>query len=626
LNPVFLFLIASLLGATWIDVPFTRQEKEGCGAASVWMLMEYWGKTPQPPEEIHELLYSREAHGVFASDIERYLSEHGLQTVSFAGEWDDLVRNVLQGHPLLVAIEVNSRGAPQHYVVVAGIDEVRQLVLINDPAQRKLLPMARSDFERRWNAMKRWTLLAVPEVIAEPAPPAQPAELPSIADDPLLERATTAFRAGDLSLAKRLLRKQPAIKRALDAPNVALRNEFLATIYFIEDNLDAALNYWNRNGSPQLRDVRMDFDTRWDPILLDRTIGIARATTFREADYHLARKRLDATESFSRFTFDLNPVASSTRGEFDLSLRAAERSTWGRWTPLSWLRGLPYQTISPEFRNIRGRATNVEALVRWDANKRRIRVTGSGPASGTSRYEVGLDVRDEIWTVGGSPALVQRKDFFAGLRGIPSSRLTWFSGALIVQRPSGVSVRYDGSTQYELLHFPERRLTLTSELRAQFGRTLTTSQRIERAELGFDLEWMPQARGDDYRVSTKAHAGRVWGSPTIDDLFSIGIDRDTNLWLRGHSAIVDGRKGAGPMGRRYVLWNTEISKDLFDLAFLKAKVVPFADIAYLGSLFVDPGIELRFSLASVVTFSISAGRDLKAGRTVVFTNLLRSGF
>ena len=127
-------------------------------------------------------------------------------------------------------------------------------------------------------------------------------------------------------------------------------------------------------------------------------------------------------------------------------------------------------------------------------------------------------------------------------------------------------------------------------------------------------------------MSSRVHGGRIWGKPTIDDLFSIGIDRDTKLWLRGHSAVVDGRKGAGPMGRRYVLWNTEIAKHVFDTAFFKATVVPFADIAHAGPLYVDAGIELRFSLASVVTFSISAGRDVKAGRTVIFTNLTRSGF
>jgi hypothetical protein len=249
--------------------------------------------------------------------------------------WEDLVDNISKGRPLLVAIEVNARGAAQHYVVVAGVDESRQIVLINDPARRKLIPMARADFERRWNAMQRWTLLAVPAGMPGPPPEFRQAP-PSVSSpansdplsDPLLEQASTAFRAGDLSMAKRLVRKQAATDQAPGTPNGPLRNEFLATIYFLEDNLDAALKYWNRNGSPQLRDVRMDFDARWDPILLDRTLGIARATTLFESDFRLARKRLDATEAFSRYNFDLNPVESSTTGEFDLILRAAERPVW----------------------------------------------------------------------------------------------------------------------------------------------------------------------------------------------------------------------------------------------------------------------------------------------------------
>jgi hypothetical protein len=184
-------------------------------------------------------------------------------------------------------------------------------------------------------------------------------------------------------------------------------------------------------------------------------------------------------------------------------------------------------------------------------------------------------------------------------------------------------LRYDGAAQYELWRIPEQRLTLTSELRGQFGRTLASRQRIARAEIRFEMAWVPQARGDDYRVLSKAQSGRVWGSPTIDELFSLGVDRDTDVWLRGHSAIRDGRKGAGPIGRRYVLWNSEVSKNIFDTALFKARIVPFVDIARAGSVYVDPGIELRFSLASLITFSISAGRDLQAGRTFVFANLTR---
>jgi hypothetical protein len=121
----------------------------------------------------------------------------------------------------------------------------------------------------------------------------------------------------------------------------------------------------------------------------------------------------------------------------------------------------------------------------------------------------------------------------------------------------------------------------------------------------------------------RGRSGRIWGSPTLDELFSIGVDRDEDFKLRGHSTTRDGRKGAAPIGRRYVLMNFEISKTVLDKSFFKATLVPFLDIARVGSAFVDAGAELRLSVASMLTFSVSAGRDLRAGRTVVFTNAVR---
>ncbi len=53
-----------------------------------------------------------------------------------------------------------------HYVVVAGLDAEQGLVLMNDPAQRKLLKQDRASFEREWTAAGKWTLLALPH--AEP--------------------------------------------------------------------------------------------------------------------------------------------------------------------------------------------------------------------------------------------------------------------------------------------------------------------------------------------------------------------------------------------------------------------------------------------------------------------------
>ena len=68
-----------------------------------------------------------------------------------------------KGRPLIVALKPDSGNIPLHYVVVTGLDWKQALVLINDPAQRKLLKQDRSSFEREWSAAGKWTLLALPQ-------------------------------------------------------------------------------------------------------------------------------------------------------------------------------------------------------------------------------------------------------------------------------------------------------------------------------------------------------------------------------------------------------------------------------------------------------------------------------
>ena len=87
-------VLAGQQPGVWLDVPFVRQEKNGCGAASIAMVMQYWqrqqGNLPSAdPEQIQRALYSRPAQGIYASDMERYFQQHGFRTFAFAGEWKD---------------------------------------------------------------------------------------------------------------------------------------------------------------------------------------------------------------------------------------------------------------------------------------------------------------------------------------------------------------------------------------------------------------------------------------------------------------------------------------------------------------------------------------------------------
>jgi len=163
----------------WLDVPFVKQEKDGCGAASVAMVMQYWfdrrncadgkqaGKDDCAPQvdaaEIYRALYTPDARGVYASAMERYFKQRGFSAFAFRGDWDDLLNHLRKGRPLIVALKPTEAGAPLHYVVVAGMDTGAGLVLLNDPAQRKLLKQDRADFEKQWSGVNKWTLLALPQ-------------------------------------------------------------------------------------------------------------------------------------------------------------------------------------------------------------------------------------------------------------------------------------------------------------------------------------------------------------------------------------------------------------------------------------------------------------------------------
>ena len=153
----------------WLDVPFVMQEKDGCGAASIAMVMQYWqlqqgrsGNSTAEAAQIQRALHSDAAHGIYASDMQRYFQQNGYVTFAFAGQWSDLKQHLEKGRPLIAALKPGSL-VPLHYVVVAGLDPERQLVLLNDPAQRKLLKEERFRFEQEWKGAGRWTLLALPE-------------------------------------------------------------------------------------------------------------------------------------------------------------------------------------------------------------------------------------------------------------------------------------------------------------------------------------------------------------------------------------------------------------------------------------------------------------------------------
>lgn len=164
-------LAATLTAAPgiWLNVPFVRQQTNGCGAAVISMVMQYWLKSEGASipaaanaRQIQLALYNSKARGIYASDMERYFRRNGFRVFAFRGAMEDLRHNLAKGRPLIVCLQDSGKSGPLHYVVVVGLDWKERVVLLNDPAQRKLLKMDLSNFEKRWRPMHNWTLLVVP--------------------------------------------------------------------------------------------------------------------------------------------------------------------------------------------------------------------------------------------------------------------------------------------------------------------------------------------------------------------------------------------------------------------------------------------------------------------------------
>ena len=151
----------------WLDVPYVRQEKDGCGSASLAMILRYWQRKDVPvadgradPVKIQRELYAGAAKGIYASQMERYLRESGFDVYALRGEWSDLRTQVAKGRPLIAGLK--PKGEPAHYVVIVGIAPGDAEVLEHDPERGQLIHIGRTEFEKSWRGTENWTLLAVP--------------------------------------------------------------------------------------------------------------------------------------------------------------------------------------------------------------------------------------------------------------------------------------------------------------------------------------------------------------------------------------------------------------------------------------------------------------------------------
>lgn len=126
--------------------------------------------------------------------------------------------------------------------------------------------------------------------------------------------------------------------------------------------------------------------------------------------------------------------------------------------------------------------------------------------------------------------------------------------------------------------------------------------------------------------------GVTFGKVPFDDLFMLGFDRDTDLWLHGHPALHDGQKGGAPLGRNFVLPNWELDKIVYEGAFFTIKLGPLLDTGdvydpsgFFGSpkWLWDIGLQTKIHVLDSVEIILGYGKNLRSGRNSFFVTFSR---
>lgn len=469
-----------------------------------------------------------------------------------------------------------------------------------------------------------------------------------------IELAGIAFQQKQYPQAANLLRE--ALK--LD-PADEYANDFAATVYLLMGNVDAALKYWNRVHKPYIASLAIDERLRINRLLLERAFAFSPAAVLTRDEFATTQARLQGLGVFPTYN-----VALSARpdGAFAAELHAIERDGFGSsrlQALVATFGGAAYETIYPSYFNLGRSATNIESLLRWDKEKRRLWLSLSGPVRmlPQRRWEASFDGRNENWNVRRSFLGTAPSQGFLNLEretgsflwtGFPNGRLQWSTGAElshrdyrnIVNGPAftatllspGYELKHLASIQSKIVEMPERRFSIAAGASSELARLWSQPAHVfAKLQGSAQAHWFPQARGDTYEMAQRLRGGWTFGAAPFDELFMLGVERDSDLWLRGLVGTRDGQKGSSPLGYDYFLSNSTFYRQIYGNGLLSIKAGPLVDIGKMrapaaglsnGQWLFSTGVEARLAVLGTAVV-LTYGRDLRAGSNAFYGALAR---
>jgi hypothetical protein len=248
---------------------------------------------------------------------------------------------------------------------------------------------------------------------------------------------------------------------------------------------------------------------------------------------------------------------------------------------------------------------------------------------------------------------LERQSLSGMFTDIHSGRAQWAAGAEVSHRiyhdvvngtaltPAlvvpGYQLKARASFDGKAIEIPERRFVLTTSSGTEIGRMWPADAQEQGSPRLFGklegsalAHWFPKADADTYEIQQQVRAGKsltgAADSIPFDELYMLGMERDTDLWLRGQIGTRDRRKGSSPLASSYFLANTDVYRRIYSNGLISFKAGPLFDFARAAAptsglapdqwLF-NVGVDAKITVlgTSVV---LTYGHDLRSGSNAFY--------
>jgi len=167
------------------EVPFFPQLDYQCGPAALATVLAHAG-VKVTPEELVAQVYVPARKGSLQVEMLAAARRHGMVSYALAPRFEDLLREIAAGNPVIVLQNLGVFTAGWHYAVAIGYDySLGTLVMRSGTQERDVLPFAAH--EVFWMRSGYWAMVALP-----------PYRIPATAEEKSWLNALAAFeRIGD---------------------------------------------------------------------------------------------------------------------------------------------------------------------------------------------------------------------------------------------------------------------------------------------------------------------------------------------------------------------------------------------------------------------------------------------